>query len=143
MSIEAMEQALEALETPLHAQPWGLKQNAIVAIRAAIEQAEKPVCEVLNERGEVDYISYVPPVGTMLYAAPRQWIGLTEEDWKQIWDEFDSLDTENDFQDYMAGKYGAGHYTDAGMYWQFQQQMIEALGISTMNKMEMRSYLPG
>jgi len=33
----------------------------------------------------------------------RPWVGLTEEDWKQIWDEFDSLDTENDFQDYMAG----------------------------------------
>jgi hypothetical protein len=57
----------------------------------------------------------------------RPWIGLTEEDWKQIWDEFDSLDTENDFQDYMAGKYGAGHYTDAGMYWQFQQQMIKQM----------------
>lgn len=57
----------------------------------------------------------------------RPWVGLTEEDWKQIWDEFDSLDTENDFQDYMAGKYGAGHYTDAGMYWQFQQQMIKQM----------------
>jgi hypothetical protein len=28
------------------------------------------VGEVLNERGEVDYISYVPPVGTRLYTAP-------------------------------------------------------------------------
>ena len=57
----------------------------------------------------------------------RPWVGLTEEDWKQIWDEFDSLDTENDFQDYMVGKYGVGHYTDADMYWQFQQQMIKQI----------------
>lgn len=57
----------------------------------------------------------------------RPWVGLTEEDWKQIWFEFDSLDTENDFQDYMAGKYGAGHYTDADMYWLFQKEIIEAI----------------
>jgi hypothetical protein len=54
MSIEAMKQALEALETPLHAQPLGLKQNAIVAIRTAIERAEKQ--------------------------EPRQWVGLTDDD---------------------------------------------------------------
>jgi len=28
------------------------------------------VGEVLNERGEIDYISYVPPVGTLLYTTP-------------------------------------------------------------------------
>jgi hypothetical protein len=53
--------------------------KAITALRTAIEQAEKqePVGEVLNERGEIDYISYVPPVGTPLYTAPRQWVGLS------------------------------------------------------------------
>ncbi len=41
------------------------------SIIAALEQLEhEPVGEVLNERGEVDYISYVPPVGTRLYTAP-------------------------------------------------------------------------
>jgi len=52
---------------------------------------------------------------------------LNEEDWKQIWLKFDSLDIENDFQDYMAGKYGAGHYIDADMYWQFQKEIIAAI----------------
>jgi hypothetical protein len=33
---------------------------------------QEPVGEVLNERGEVDYISYIPPVGTPLYTAQRQ-----------------------------------------------------------------------
>ena len=47
-------------------------------------QAEKPVCEVLNERGEVDYISYVPPAGTLLYAAPGQWVGLTRNEAMEI-----------------------------------------------------------
>jgi hypothetical protein len=45
---------------------------------------QEPVGEVLNERGEVDYISYVPPVGTPLYTTPpaaqRQWVGLTDEE---------------------------------------------------------------
>jgi hypothetical protein len=41
MSIEAMKQALEALETPIHAQPFGLKQKAITALQVAIEAAEK------------------------------------------------------------------------------------------------------
>ena len=36
-----MKQALEVLETPLHAQSFGLKQNAVVALRTAIEQAQE------------------------------------------------------------------------------------------------------
>ncbi len=74
--------------------------NAIAALRKALEQPEQeptcpeceaavlyecvacssnnyppkpeqePVGEVLNERGEIDYISYVPPVGTSVYTAP-------------------------------------------------------------------------
>jgi len=34
------------------------------------QPAQEPVGEVLNERGEIDYISYVPPVGTHLYTTP-------------------------------------------------------------------------
>jgi hypothetical protein len=60
MGIEAMKEALEVLETPLHAQPWGLKQNAVVALRTAIEQAEKQ--------------------------EPRQWVGLTDQEVEQIAD---------------------------------------------------------
>ena len=41
MNIEILKQALEALETPLHAQSFGMKQNVVVALRAAIEQAEE------------------------------------------------------------------------------------------------------
>jgi hypothetical protein len=43
---------------------------------------QEPVGEVLNERGEIDYISYVPPVGTRLYTTPtaqRPWVGLTDD----------------------------------------------------------------
>ena len=41
MSIEVMKQALDALETPIHEQPFGLTQAAITALRTAIEAAEK------------------------------------------------------------------------------------------------------
>jgi hypothetical protein len=41
---------------------------------------QEPVGEVLNERGEVDYISYVPPVGTPLYTAPQS-INEFKPDW--------------------------------------------------------------
>jgi hypothetical protein len=41
MDIEVLKQALEALETPLHLQPFGMKQNVVVALRNAIEQAEE------------------------------------------------------------------------------------------------------
>jgi hypothetical protein len=90
MSIEAMKQALEALETPLHAQPLGLKQNAIVAIRAAIEQAEKPVAWMyVNTDGECEQIEYGlcdfdDPSIQLLYTAPRQWVGLTDEEINEI-----------------------------------------------------------
>jgi hypothetical protein len=91
MSIEAMKQALEALEfARLSIDEWSgyasdyfqnkydLKgdmaevEQAITALRTAIEQAEKqePVGEVMNDRGEVDYISYVPTTGTLLYTTP-------------------------------------------------------------------------
>ena len=111
MSIEAMKQALEALEyiyTETTEEEDKLIHAAITALRLAIEQAERvkraeeafaaasdemkgeqaekqaPVGEVLNERGDVDYLSYVPPAGTPLYAAPPQRQPLTEEEIVQI-----------------------------------------------------------
>jgi hypothetical protein len=83
MSIEVMKQALEFLDG-LGRNHWGNRRAVMDNLRAAIEQAEKqePVGEVLNERGEIDYISYVPPVGTPLYTtlptAQRQ--PLTDEE---------------------------------------------------------------
>ena len=68
MGIEAMKEALEVLETPLHAQPWGLKQNAIVALRTAIDaELEQAMVEVWQ-------------------TAPRQWVGLTDEEIKALYD---------------------------------------------------------
>ena len=37
----ALAQALDALTTPIHEQPFGLKQSAVTAIRAALEQEER------------------------------------------------------------------------------------------------------
>ena len=48
---------------------------------------QKPVGEVLNERGEVDYISYVPPIGTPLYTAPQ-----SINDFKPDWDTVKAYD---------------------------------------------------
>lgn len=60
------------------------------------------------------------------YTAPPQ--PLTDEDWAQIWADFEDTDVENDFQDYMVEKYGPGYYVDAdGMYWIFQQQVIRRI----------------
>ena len=103
MSIEAMKQALEALEKCMYPQ---LKQlNAITSLRQAIEQADKqePVGEVIDERGNVDYVSYVPSIGTKLYTTPqpqREWVGLTEEEVAEI----------------AVNIYGISHYDDDRFY---------------------------
>jgi len=58
-------------------------QAAITTLKAALAQpAQEPVGEVINHVGDVDYLSYVPLSGTMLYATPQQrpWVGLTTED---------------------------------------------------------------
>ena len=100
--IEVLKQALEALKEYVNVvvsvndpNDWrtvadGGKpaREAITSLRQAIAELEsqEPVAvgEVVNERGEVDYISYVPPVGTALYTTPpaaqRQWVGLTDEE---------------------------------------------------------------
>jgi len=72
MSIGAMKQALEALETPLHAQPWGLKQNAITALRTAIEQAAKQENECGNGAGCLYKISRIEHLEEQLAAAEKR-----------------------------------------------------------------------
>jgi len=90
MSIEAMKTALEALE--FFADEWGfthkstlpVRQNAIAALRAAIEQAEKqePVAwQWLNTAHFRKSLpaSAEPGAWTPLYAAPPQRQPLTQE----------------------------------------------------------------
>jgi hypothetical protein len=96
MTIEAMKQALEALEkaTPVRAKDPQMQADAIVALRTAIEAAEKmePRCavivEVFGKDWRLDYMSL--PVGkhrlyTQEYvyttppAAQRTWVGLTDK----------------------------------------------------------------
>jgi hypothetical protein len=88
MSREAMKQALEALqEVQSYAPTSDWFNQRVEALRAALDAPEpKPVGEVLNERGEVDYFSYVPKPGSSLYTAPRQWVGLTDEEINNLWD---------------------------------------------------------
>jgi hypothetical protein len=52
MSIEAMKQALEALETADEVGFWELQKTAITALRTAIEQAEKNDLERLRDENE-------------------------------------------------------------------------------------------
>jgi hypothetical protein len=108
MTIEAMKQALEALEElnkasiGVDAVPLpGEIDTAMDALRAAIEQAEKqkPVAwmydflnsdnreEVIRDWMTQDYADIEREKGfnvRPLYTAPRQWVGLTDEEIKEI-----------------------------------------------------------
>jgi hypothetical protein len=79
VSIEVMKQALEALETPIHEQPFGLTQAAITALRTAIAEAEKQESywqeEARRYAGNADF---------WREKAKRQ--PLTEEEIRDIWD---------------------------------------------------------
>jgi len=114
MTIEAMKQALEALEscTPEDTSTGHVVwpsydeqavEKATTALRTAIEQAEKqePVATVVSENKPVTMSWWhepALPVGTKLYTTPpaaqRQWVGLSEEeidklkhliDWTATW----------------------------------------------------------
>jgi hypothetical protein len=97
MSIEAMKQALEALEkthTAPGCEQWALERKACIALRTAIAEAEKqePVAWVnkddlgkfdMRVRTNCDYYHTMP-----LYTTPpaqRQWVGLTGEEREQIY----------------------------------------------------------
>jgi hypothetical protein len=91
MSIEAMKQALEALEeihhgnmTPMAETNWN---KAITALRQAIEQAEKqePVAWMSPNKERLEFSRKDTVYGSHtipLYTAPpkREWVGLTQED---------------------------------------------------------------
>ena len=87
MSIEAMKQALEALEKVLG--KWQKCEEAITSLRQAIEQAEKqePVVRWTfawaMPCGWGDLLVDDLPDGTLLYTTPqpqREWVGLTDEE---------------------------------------------------------------
>jgi len=96
MSIEAMRQALEALADPWKSGPDGVA-SAITALRAAIERSEQPVAwmyDFLSDNEVIrDWVTQsqddikrengfnVRP----LYAAPRQWVGLTDEEKEDLY----------------------------------------------------------
>jgi hypothetical protein len=99
MSIEAMKQALEALENWLEFDPenFGATDNrAVTALHQAIEQAEKqePVAVVTGTyagRFIVEPLNraMVLPTNMALYTTPqpqREWVGLTEEEIQAILD---------------------------------------------------------
>ena len=90
MSIEAMRQALDALEEyQAKGPPFMSCDAAVAALRAAIEQAEKPVAWrwkevkgefvgdwVLTEIEPPPYVTESMP----LYTAPREWVELTDDE---------------------------------------------------------------
>ena len=130
MSIDAMKQALEALRWAAdHIEPQNKTGclcpvcNAQDTLEAAIRQAEKQESywqeEARRYAGNADF---------WREKAKRQRQALTDEDWAQIWADFDDTDVEGAFQDYMVETYGPGYYVDAdGMYWFFQQQVIRRI----------------
>ena len=99
MSIEVIKQALEALEMYLkldtmdeaHILEVEIAPKAITALRAAIEQAEKqePVAwQGVHDHTDLYYRkppqADVRPLYTTPPAAPRQWVGLTDGEKRQI-----------------------------------------------------------
>jgi len=80
MSIEAMKQALEALEHEANRGNDNAYQCERDALRAAIKQAEKqaPYIAVANDRITIDPVTGNVSIG--IPAAPRQWVELTDDE---------------------------------------------------------------
>ena len=81
---EALKLALEALGWTDEWRPQGLKEDAITAIKAALEAKDEPVAW-MNQNGVVRKVGYEwGPNNTLtaLYATPpqRTWVGLTDEE---------------------------------------------------------------
>jgi hypothetical protein len=86
MSREAMKQALEALELYQSKSSVQMFDDAVKALRQALETEQEPVCWTVAD-GWV-YANDTSQVGTSkevnwetLYTAPsKQWVGLTDEE---------------------------------------------------------------
>lgn len=84
MSIEVMKQALEFIDSvKVHPTQIATRDALHTALRAAIEQAEKqgPCIAVSSDRITIDARN-----GNLSIGAPRQWVGLTDDEAMQIWD---------------------------------------------------------
>ena len=69
--IRALKYRIHELEGEVIGYKRMIEESALKKLADLGQEIEQePVGEVLNERGEIDYISYVPPVGTRLYTAP-------------------------------------------------------------------------
>jgi hypothetical protein len=84
MSIEVMRQALEALEDPWKSGPDGVA-SAITAIRAAIEQAEKPMAWFHADNYKTRFTTdpsedMIGKYWQPLYTASREWVELTDDE---------------------------------------------------------------
>jgi hypothetical protein len=87
MSIDAMKLALEALElwSPALGHALNKRAEAVVALRAAIEQAQEPVAWISESENLLSWDKFYDHM-TPLYTAPRQWQGLTDEELDQAMD---------------------------------------------------------
>ena len=62
--------------------------------------------------------------------AQREWQGLTDEDWHEIWEQFDwdYHDIEEEFQKELSAKHGEAHYyMDEDESWKRQKKLIQKL----------------
>ena len=129
MSIEAMKQALEALEqwnTPLYK-----RGNVIESLRQAIAEAKKqePVVwmyqdksthEVRFQKHMRGFVDHGATYETPLYTTPqpqREWVGLTDEEMREIEKQFEAERVRTSDEEYLV------IYPAA--YWQWQRA-IEA-----------------
>ena len=90
MSREAMQQALEALESdPISHAGLVSRKQAITALRQALETEQEPVAWI-SEGGDVSRSKrYMDEMGfkcNPLYTAPprREWVGLTDEEMEAL-----------------------------------------------------------
>jgi len=94
MTIEAIKEALDALEDLLYhdEEPDQRLGRAVYVLQEAVKEAEKqePVAWMyVNTDGECEQIEYGlcdfdDPSIQLLYTAPRQWVGLTDEEINEI-----------------------------------------------------------
>ena len=92
MSKKAMQIALEALEANLG--NWAAKTKAISVLRQALETKQEPVAHVyLFDKAGRPLVAWDNAkdikLGDKLYAAPKQWVGLTDKD-EIPWDGVDA-----------------------------------------------------
>ena len=114
MSIAAMKQALEVLETLARYEnpetriqvrkpkdggpivtmyPHKVASDAATALRASIEQGEKPMAWFHAEKYKTHFTTdpsedMIGRYWQPLYTAPREWVGLTEEETQALYDRY-------------------------------------------------------